>query len=218
VTTPHADQKGLGWKFATAFTAAMLILRAPSKGAADSTLAPLEVVKLDGKVCVSTRLLGGFTKTVTDTITSGIPATFSYEIELWSKKPLWADESIVSKALGRLVTFNSLTNEFQVAQEGSAAKWGRTSKDLEEVKKWVTPVEVLPLVSVEDLDPKQKYYVRVRAMVKTDQSRSALKSVLLFISSFKVRTGWKQSELFALEDLVSSNVSGPSTPPSERNP
>lgn len=215
---PQADHTGLGWKFAAVIVAGMLLLAVPSEGVADSSLEPLKVVKLDGKVCVSTRLLGGFSKTLTETITSGIPATFSYEIELWSKNPLWADESIASKALERVVTFNSLTSEFQVAQKGNAASWGRTSKDLEEVKKWVTPVEVLPLVSLAGLDPKQKYYVRVRAMVKTDQSRSALKSVLLFISSFKVRTGWKQSKLFALEDLVSSNASGPSTPPSERNP
>ncbi len=216
---PQADHTGLGWKFAAVIVAGMLLLAVPSEGgAADSSLEPLKVMKLDGKVCVSTRLLGGFSKTLTETLTSGIPATFSYEIELWSKKPLWADESIASKALERVVTFNSLTSEFQVAQKGNSASWRRTSKDLEEVKKWVTPVEALPLVSVADLDPKQKYYVRVRAMVKTDQSRSALKSVLLFISSFKVRTGWKQSELFALEDLVSSNASGPSTPPSERNP
>lgn len=217
VTMPQADATGPGRKFAAAFVAGMLLLAVASEAAAESSLSPMVVVKLDGKVCVSTRLVGGFSKTVTDTITSGIPATFSYEIELWRKNPLWADESIASKALGRVVTFNSLTNEFQVVQEGNAAVWGRTSRDLEEVKRWVTLVEVLPLANLADLDPKQKYYVRSRAIVKTDQSRSALKSVLLFISPFKVKTPWEQSDLFAVEDLATSNASGLPNLPSEHS-
>ncbi|MFQ5893092.1 MAG: DUF4390 domain-containing protein, partial [Nitrospinota bacterium] len=198
---PRAEAKGLGWKFAAVVVAGIFVVAWPREGAAGSSLAPLSLVKLQDQLCISTRREGGFSQTVTETITSGIPATFSYEIELWHRRPMWTDKSVVAKTFKRVVTFNSLTNEFQVAQEGNASPWGRTSKDLEEVKDWVTRVDVLPLIKIADLDPDREYYVRARAMVKTDQSHSAIKFMLFFISPFNVKTAWKESEPFVVEDL-----------------
>lgn len=218
VTMPKAEAIGLGSKFVAVIAIGVLVLALPKVVAAGSSLAPLTVIKLKDQLCISTRLEGGFSKTVTETITSGIPASFSYEIELWHERRLWTDQSIATKAFERVVKFNSLKSEFQVSQNGNTAHWGRTSRNLEEVKNWVTRLDALPMIKIEDLDPTKKYYVRARATVETDQSRSALKYMLFLISPLKMKTPWKQSVPFLLEDVAVPKASMPSSTSSVANP
>ncbi len=148
MTMPMARVRAFVWKFTPLVVAGALVLALPSEGAAGSSLAPLNLVNSRGKLCVSTRLNGGFSKDITETITSGIPATFSYEIELWRQRRRWKDKFMDSKVLDRVVTFNSLRGEFKVVQKGSSGSWKRKSKHLQEVKNWVTLVDTLPLVKL----------------------------------------------------------------------
>ena len=219
MTMPMAEVRAFVWKFTPLVVAGALVVALPSEGAAGSSLAPLTLVNSRGKLCVSTRLNGGFSKDITETITSGIPATFSYEIELWRQRRRWKDKFIASKVLDRVVTFNSLTGEFKVAQKGSPGSWRRKSKHFKEVKNWVTDVDTLPLVKVSALDPSKEYYVRVRVIVTSDQSRSFLKKYALYFSPFKKeKTAWEESKPFSLQDLATFNASKPSSAPSAASP
>ncbi len=217
MTMPMAEVRAFVWKFTPLLVAGALVVALPSEGAAGSSLAPPALVKLKGNLCVSTRLEGGFSETITETITSGIPATFSYEIELWRQRRRWKDKFIASKTLDRVVTFNSLTGEFKVKQKGSPGSWKRKSKHFKEVKDWVTRVDTLPLVKVSVLDPSNKYYVRVRAIMKTEPS-SVLKKYVLYLNPFKEKTSWEESKPFSLQDLATFNASKPSSAPSAASP
>ena len=219
MSMPMAEVRAFVWKFTPLLVAGALAVALPSEGAAESSLAPPALVKLKGHLCVSTRLEGGFSKTITETITSGIPATFSYEIELWRQRRRWKDKLIASKVLDRVVTFNSLTGKFKVAQKGSPGSWRRKSKHFKEVKDWVTRVDTLRLVKVSALDPSKEYYVRVRVIVTSDQSRSFLKKYMLYFSPFKKeKTAWEESKPFSLQDLANFNASKPSSAPSAASP
>ena len=216
---PMAGVRAFVWKFTPLVVAGTLILALPIEGSAGSSLAPLTLVNSRGKLCVSTRLNGGFSKDITETITSGIPATFSYEIELWRKRKRWKDKFMYSKVLDRVVTFNSLRGVFKVAQKGSPGSWRRKSKHLQEVKSWVTLLDTLPLVKVSALDPSNEYYVRVRVIVTSDESRSFLKKFALYFSPFKKdKTAWEKSKPFSPQDLATFNASKPSSAPSAASP
>ncbi|MFB3072790.1 MAG: DUF4390 domain-containing protein [bacterium] len=216
---PMAGVRAFVWKFTPLVVAGVLVLALPSEGSAGSSLAPLTLVNSRGKLCVSTRLNGGFSKDITETITSGIPATFSYEIELWRQRRRWKDKFMDSKVLDRVVTFNSLRGEFKVVQKGSSGSWKRKSKHLQEVKNWVTLVDTLPLVKLSTLDPSNEYYVRVRVIVTSDESHSFLKKYALYFSPFKKeKTAWEKSKPFSPEDLATSRASVPSSAPPATSP
>jgi hypothetical protein len=216
VTKPWAEAARLFWKVVTFALAGWLVLALPGAKAADSSLSPLTVVKQLDDLTVSTRLGDGLFATVHETITSGIPATFSYEIEIWRKNRLWADKSIVTQEIERAVRFNSLTNEYQVAEKSSSTSWERTSKSLQEVKDWVALVDSFPLVKFSDLVPEEIYYVRARAMVKTEQSPSTIKYMLFFLPRAK-KTGWEQSEPFQVEEFEAAAAPPPALAPSATN-
>ncbi|MCZ6661143.1 MAG: DUF4390 domain-containing protein [bacterium] len=216
---PMAGVRAFVWKFTPLVVAGVLVLALPIEGSAGSSLAPLNLVNSRGKLCVSTRLNGGFSKDITETITSGIPATFSYEIEVWRQRRRWKDKFMDSKVLDRVVTFNSLRGEFKVVQKGSSGSWKRKSKHLQEVKNWVTLVDTLPLVKLSTLDPSNEYYVRVRVIVTSDESHSFLKKYALYFSPFKKeKTAWEKSKPFSPEDLATSRASVPSSAPPATSP
>lgn len=197
----RAEVMGLCGKAAATFIACLLLYGLPEAGAAESSLNPLTVIKQNDQLAISAHLDSKFFSQVEETITSGIPATFSYEIEVWRQTKLWADKSVLSRGLERVIMFNSLTNEYFVTQRDKTASWDRTSKDIEEAKGWISQVEALPLLELSTLDPTGTYYVRVRATVKTEQSPSVLKYMFLFLRPSAQTTPWEKSEPFVLKDL-----------------
>lgn len=218
VTKLRADVMGLCRMAAALVLAGGLILALPGEGAADSSLSPLTVLRQKDQLAVSTRLDGEFFSTVEEAIASGIPTTFSYEVEIWLKNRLWSDKTIVSKAVERVVKFNSLTNEYQVVQKSDSTTWDRTSKNLGEVRKWLTELDALPLVKLSELDPEKTYYVRARATVKTEQSKPALKYMLFLFPRSTTKTAWEQSEPFLLKELKAFTARTPIPVPSAANP
>ncbi len=195
-----------------------LILALPGEGSANSSLSPLTILRQEDHLAVSTRLDGGFFSKVEEAIVSGIPTTFSYEMEIWVKNRLWSDKTIATKAIERVVKFNSLTNEYQVVQTGDSISWDKTSKNLGEVRQWLTEIDVLPLIKISELDPEKTYYVRARATVKTAQSKSALKYMLFLFSRSTTKTAWEQSDPFMAKELKASTAIAPSHMPSAANP
>lgn len=193
-----------------------LALALPGAKAAESFLSPLAIVRQQDNLTVSTRLGGELFSSVQEAISSGIPATFSYEIEIWIKNRLWTDKSVDVEAIDRVVRFNSLTNEYQVTETSSSTAWERTSKSLEEVKEWVTRVESFPLAKLSELAPDTTYYVRARAMIKTEQSPSTIKYMLFFLPRAK-KTGWEQSEPFQVKELRAASAQPPGLEPSSKN-
>lgn len=218
VTKPRALVMRLCWKAAAFALVGCLLAAFPSEGAAESSFSPLTVARQQDKLAVSTQLDEDFFSTVEDAIKSGIPTTFSFEIEIWSQHRLWSDKSIVSKAVDRIIRFNSLANEYQVVQRSDSLLWQRTTKSLQEVKDWTTTVEGIPLIELSELDPQQTYYIRTRATVTTEKSRSALKYMLFMIPWTGKKTSWEQSEPFAVGELKTYASPTTSPMPSAANP
>ena len=85
------------------------------------TLVAADVVRMtslarDGKVSVSFELADAFTAEVRDAIHSGLPTTFTYEIELRRNVPFWPDRTLASAQIMVTVTFDNLTRRHQLSR------------------------------------------------------------------------------------------------------
>src|SRR5713226_8803065 len=81
-------------------------------------LAAADVVRVtsvarDGKVWVSFELSDAFTPEVQDAIHSGLPTTFTYDVEVRRDVPLWPDRTLASATIAVTVTYDSLTRRHQ---------------------------------------------------------------------------------------------------------
>ena len=144
--------------FVVAFVLLGAVVRA---GEADLSVLP---IARDGQVLVSFELSDGLTEDVRDAIQSGLPTTFSYELELRRGTATWFDRTIAAVTITATVRFDNLTRRYQMSRTlDGRVEDARPTEDQDAVRRWMTRFEHVPLLTTSALEPNGEYYVRVRA-------------------------------------------------------
>jgi len=126
----------------------------------DLTVTPLA---RDGQVLVSFELSDGFTSEMREAIQSGLPTTFSYQVELRRATPVF-DRTVASITITASVHFDNLTRRYQMSKSvDGRVEDAQPTEDLEAVRRWMTVFKSVPLSRTTALEPNAEYYVRVRA-------------------------------------------------------
>jgi hypothetical protein len=129
--------------------------------APDLSVAP---IARDGQVLVSFDLSDGLTAEVRDAIQSGLPTTFSYEVELRRGMSAWFDRTIAAVTITATVRFDNLTRRYQMSRAvDGRVEDARPTEDSAAVTRWMTHFERMPLLRTDALEVNAEYYVRVRA-------------------------------------------------------
>jgi uncharacterized protein DUF4390 len=144
---------------------ALLAPVAAEEGVPDLLVTP---IARDGQVLVSFALSDGLTADVRDAIQSGLPTTFSYDVELRRRASAWFDQTIAAVTISATVRFDNLTRRYQMSRiiDGRVED-ARPTEDSETVAGWMTHVERLPLSRTAGLEANADYYVRVRAHTRS---------------------------------------------------
>jgi Domain of unknown function (DUF4390) len=98
--------------FVVAFVSGAGVLAAVAE-APDLTVTP---ITRDNQAMVSFELTDGFTADVRDAIQSGLPTTFSYEIDLRRWAATWFDRTLASVTLAATGHFDNLTGRYQMSR------------------------------------------------------------------------------------------------------
>jgi hypothetical protein len=165
---------GLIW--ATAICAAPLAAEAqPPPAAPARTLAPVAAeppgnavilvapVARGDTVLVSFSTARAVTPSIEQTIASGLATTFTYDVELRRPSPFWFDKLVASARIAATVRFEPLTRRYHVTllQDGRVAE-ERSTDNPDDVRRWVSVFERLPLFTTRELQANTGYDVRVR--------------------------------------------------------
>jgi hypothetical protein len=103
------------------------------------------------------------TPAVEQAIASGLPTTFTYDVELRRPSLLWFDKLVASARIAVTVRFEPLTRRYHVTllQDGRVAE-ERSTDRVADVRQWVSVFERLPLFTTRELEERTAYDVRVR--------------------------------------------------------
>lgn len=136
-------------------------------GAADDQ--PIHVTPLprDGFVLVSFEVSGLVDRELEQAIQSGLPTTFTYDVDLRRAASLWFDRNLGSVQVGATVRYDNLTRRYSVSllQDGRVLDTRPTDK-AEEVRQLVSSFHRLPLFSTRQLQANTEYYVRVHGRTR----------------------------------------------------
>jgi hypothetical protein len=117
-------------------------------------------------VFVSFELSDGLSPDVRDAIQSGLPTTFSYEIELRQGNALF-DRTIATVTITASVHFDNLTRRYQMSRAiDGRVEDARPTEDESAVRTWMTHFERVPVLATTALEANGDYYVRVRAVAR----------------------------------------------------
>jgi hypothetical protein len=134
---------------------------APGSEPAVVNVAP---IARDGQVVVSFDLEGALTPDVEEAIQSGLPTSFSYDIELRRGTPVWFDQTIAAVTVTATVRFDNLTRRYQMSRTvNGRVEDARPTEDADAVRAWMTHFERVPLSPTSELEANGEYYVRIRA-------------------------------------------------------
>jgi hypothetical protein len=113
-------------------------------------------------ILVSFSTAPAVTPAIEQAIASGLPTTFTYDVELRRPSMLWFDKLVDSARIAVTVRFDPLTRRYHVTllQDGRVAE-ERTTDRLEDVRRWVSVFERLPLFTTRELQEHTAYDVRV---------------------------------------------------------
>jgi hypothetical protein len=139
--------------------ACLRVVVAVSMGVAAAAAQDLSVTPIarDGRVLVSFDLADAFSSDIRDAIQSGLPTTFSYDVELRRGSAL-LDRTAAS------MTIDNLTRRYQVSRTvDGRVEDARPTEDQETVRRWLTHFEQVPLSNTSALETNGEYYVRIRA-------------------------------------------------------
>ena len=92
------------------------------------------------------------TPAIEQAIASGLPTTFTYDVELRRPSTFWFDKLVASARIAVTVRFEPLTRRYHVTllQDGRVAE-ERTTDSVEDVRRWVSVFERLPLFTTREL-------------------------------------------------------------------
>ena len=148
-----------------AFVAASVVLLASAVVHADPDLR-VTPLQRDGQVLVSFELSDGLSPDVRDAIQSGLPTTFSYEIELRQGSALF-DRTIAAVNLTASVRFDNLTRRYQMSRTvDGRVEDARPTEDQDAMRQWMTRFDHVPVSATTALEANGEYYVRVRAVAR----------------------------------------------------
>ena len=116
-----------------------------------------------GSILVSFSTPRAVTPAVEQAIASGLPTTFTYDVELRRPSTFWFDKLVDSARIAVTVRFDPLTRRYHVMllQDGRVAE-ERTTDKVEDMRRWVSTFERLPLFTTRELQEHTAYDVRVR--------------------------------------------------------
>jgi hypothetical protein len=145
--------------------AGSLAMPASAGAASDLGLVVDPVEASGGAITVSYRVDRPFTPRLTETLLQGMPATITYEVGLWKRKPFWFDKLVVALKNEHKVAFDPWRKAFRVRSGGPGARtWTAASLDSLEASLFV--VRRLPVAMVTGLEPDGAYYVTVRVLIR----------------------------------------------------
>lgn len=132
----------------------------------------------------------GFTTQVVEAVRTGVPVRFTYQVELRQDRFLW-DKKLAVVRLSRVITYDSLKNEFRIVQEGPAPKT-TTVRSLEEAEAMACQVNDLPLVPLSGLKSGRTYRLRVRGGAEKVASSLPFQGLLEIFAPWGFTTGWHE--------------------------
>ncbi len=147
------------------------------------------------QILLSFKLLDAFDESFKQRAVSGLPTSFSFDLELLRSRRRWFDKAVDSGKLQVDAMYNAVTREYLInfKHDGQLIE-SRVVKDADELESAMTEFTDFPVFSGEGKNPQQRFRVRVRAELRT-------RTIFFFIPS-TVRTDWAETRKFRFSEEI----------------
>lgn len=168
--------------------AVLIFLVATGVSADEPRIENLSAISIGGKVSLHFTLAGAFhSGEMVHALHSGLPTSFTYEIEIYRDRPNWFDESLGRSRIEVIGTLNSVTRETLVNyRRDRKLVRSETFSDVATLESRMTTIDERDLFDIGSRRP-YKMKVRVRA--------DLMRSWRFYVVPWEVTTRWREVRL-----------------------
>lgn len=150
-------------------------------------------------VVINARLMDGFTDNIYQAIESGVPMTFTFDVELRQENTIWADTLVNSNVIEHTIKYDSLKKVYRFSEFGKGIKRKVITRNKENYQKLMLTLNNIPIASTRRLDENKKYYVRVKADLDTDHLWFPFNHLFLFLPFNDFEATWAESSPLSID-------------------
>lgn len=157
--------------------------------AGDAVIDELIVTNSSKDVLLYFTVKNAFVPDMEKGVQNGIPATFTFFVELYRNRQGWMDQEVVSLSFTHTLTYDNLKDEYRVE---FSEKNGRsvTTRSLPEAKKLMTEVNGFAVAPLDQLIPDKDYTLRVKARLEEKTLPLHVHYLIPFWSLWDFETDW----------------------------
>ena len=157
-------------------------------------------VETRGKIVViHARLLDGFTNSIEEAIESGVPITFTFETELRQVNNFWNDSLVSSNIINHTIEYDSLKKVYRFTALGKGVKRKIATRNKQKYQQLMLSLENIPISSIRRLDFKEKYYVRIKASLDTNELWFPFNHLFFFLPFDNFDGEWAESSPLSID-------------------
>lgn len=174
-------------------TILLILTLAGAAGAQEPSITDVVITTYQNTVYIYFNLDGCYTTEIDEVIKSGIPTTFTFNVNLKKLKGVWFDANVVSKTFRHTIKYDTLMEEYTIIKE-EEGKTAVVVKDLENAKRIMSRVKFYPLVSIHMLQKGDTYRLGIKGELDKVDIPESMRYVLFFINLWSFETSWYMEE------------------------
>jgi hypothetical protein len=174
----------------TVIMVCFILLTAPFRlYAQDARLSNIIVTNTRDDLLLYLTVKDAFPAKIEETVHSGVPATFSFLINLYEVRNFWLDRQIAEIKITNTMKYDNLKKNYTVTRTWESSK-PHVVTSLAEARKLMTDVDSLTITPLGRLEKGKQYQIRVKAELDKLTLPFYLHYVLFFVSLWDFETDW----------------------------
>ncbi|BBO69140.1 hypothetical protein DSCA_30700 [Desulfosarcina alkanivorans] len=157
--------------------------------AKDATLTNIIVTNTRDDLLVYLSVEDAFTQKIEDAVKRGVPASFSFFVNLYRTRGMWFDKKMADLTIEHTIKYNSLKKEYAVSRS-----WDTSSpvivQSFDAAKKLMTEIDSLKVIPLGLLEKGKQYQIQAKAKLSRVTLPYYLHYVLFFLSLWDFETDW----------------------------
>ena len=172
-----------------AILVALFLILQSTAFAEDAVLTNIIVTNTRDDLLVYLSVKGAFREEMEKAILSGVPATFSFLVDLYLVRNLWLDRKITDLNVTHTIKYDNLKKEFSITRSWEDNKT-QVTQSFKEARKLMTEVDGIKVVPLKWLEAGKQYQIRSKAELSEITLPFYLHYVLFFVSLWDFETDW----------------------------
>jgi hypothetical protein len=133
-----------------------------------------------------------FTEEMITGINNGIPATFTFYVDLYRTKKAWPDRKMISHVFNRTINYDTLKEEYSIISSENTKNM--TTKSLAQGKTLMSRLSDYKIIPLNQLDSDVTYKVRVKVKLAKKTLPLYFHYLIPFSSLWDFETKWHTLE------------------------